>query len=238
MHANPVSVKGRCIQMTRRRRDKLSPARKAHRTRARTYRKIREGISFLDCTIKSREKCSEVAFLEEYMQILNHQLRAERKKEVDFDSQLIYGKRRLKEAFENAYYYTIHVSSHGEFDKKKRMTYLDTSRGRLYSGDLKLKPGLWSELEDKYKPLLLVLSACGAGHKDLISAFAEAGCRYCVAPVLDTNWEHAALFSTFFYTYLFLKRNRPTVAFSNTIDAMPELTGKWKIFDRGKELPQ
>jgi len=62
--------------MTAHRKHKLSPAEKAHRTRRRTYRRIRKGILFLDCTVKSREKCSEVAFLEEYMRIINHQLRA------------------------------------------------------------------------------------------------------------------------------------------------------------------
>lgn len=188
---------------------------------------------FLECTVKSKEECSEVAFLKEYMRILNHQLSADRKKEVDFNYEPIYGKWKLKEALEDAYHYTIHVSSHGSVDKKTGRTYLDTSHGQLYSEDLE---DLWSDWEDEEKPLLLVLSACRAGHKDLIRAFAEAGCRYCVAPVLDTKWEHAALFSTFFYTYLFLNRNRPTVAFSNTIYAMPELTGKWKIFDRGKDM--
>ena len=166
------------------------------------------------------------------MEIINHQLRADKKKEVEFEVQRLHGPRKFKEFLKYAYQYTIHISSHGDVDKNGR-TYLALSRGRLYAENL---VGIWEEFRQSERPLLLVLSACCAGHKDLIQALSDDGCRYCIAPVFETNWEHAALFSTFFYTYLFLERMRPVTAFSKTVRSLPELAGKWKMYDRGEEI--
>ena len=214
-----------------RRKKTLSPAEKAHRTQKKKYRLIRNSILLLDCTVRSREKCSEIDFLERYLEIINRQLRSENKKEVEIQSQRIYGPKVLVDSLKFAYQYTIHVSSHGDVDDDD--TYLDLSRGELYADDLR---GIWEEFEEDERPLLLVLSACCAGHKDLIQAVSEKGCRYCIAPVLPTNWEHAALFSTFFYTYLLLGQMRPVAAFRKAVRSLPELTGKWKMYDRGKEV--
>jgi len=218
--------------MGRHRKRKLTPADKAHMKRRRIYRRIRSAILFLDCTVKSKEKCSEAEFLEKYMEILNHQLRADSKEEVEFELQRLYGPRKAKESLKYANEYTIHVSSHGDVDKRGR-TYLNLSHGKLYAEDLR---GIWKDFEESERPLLLVLSACCAGHKDLIDALSENGCRYCIAPVFETNWEHAALFFTFFYTYLFLERMRPVTAFRKSVSTLPELTGKWKMYDKGKEV--
>jgi len=218
--------------MPRRRKRRRTPAERAHITRKRTYRKIRNGISFLDCTVRCREKCSEGEFLGKYMEILNHQLRALNKKEVELEILRLYGSRKVKEALKYADHFTIHISSHGDVDKNGR-TYLDLSHGRLYAEDLR---DLWKDFKKSERPLLLVLSACGSGHKDLIRALSENGCRYCIAPVFDVNWEHAALFSTFFYTYLFLEQMRPVTTFRKTIRSLPELSGKWKLYDKGKDI--
>lgn len=218
--------------MTRRRRRKLTSAHKAHIKRRRIYRKIRNAVLFLDCTVRSKEKCSEAEFLEKYMEIINHQLRAYNRKEVEFELRRVYGSWKLREALKYADQYTIHVSSHGDVDKNGR-TYLDLSHGKLYAEDLK---DVWEDFKKSERPLLLILSACRAGHKDLIEALSRNGSRYCIAPVFDPNWEHAALFSTFFYTYLLLERMRPVTAFRKTVRILPELTGKWKMYDRGKEI--
>ena len=213
-------------------KEKLSPAQKAHKTRNKTYSKIRESILLIDCTLKGEEKCSETEFLEKYFQIINHQLRSERKKEVEVDTEKKYSPKKLKDLLKTADYYSIHISSHGNVDKKKN-TFLDLRYGKLYSKDLM---GLWEEYPKIERPLVIVLSACCAGHKDLIEALSNNGCRYCIAPVFPTDWEYAALFSTFFYTYLFLRRMRPVTAFRKAIRSLPELNGKWKMFDYGKEV--
>ena len=151
---------------------------------------------------------------------------------VEFEFAREYGSHKVKEALKYAEQYTIHVSSHGEIDNNGK-TYLALSYGKLYSEDI---AGLWKDFKEKDRPLLLVLSACCAGNQDLIAAFSENGCRYCIAPKDYVNWEHAALFSTFFYTYLFLEQMRPVTAFRKVIRSLPKLSGKWKIFDRGKEI--
>ena len=115
--------------------NKCTPAEKAHITRKKTYRKIRSGLLFLDCTVKGSEKCSEGEFLGKYMEILNHQLRVDKKEEVEFDIIREYGPQKLKEALKYAEQYTIHVSSHGEIDDNGN-TFLDLSYGRLYSEDV------------------------------------------------------------------------------------------------------
>ena len=216
----------------RSRKRKLAPADKAHIKRRKIYRKIRSAVLFLDCTVRSKEKCSEAEYLEKYMEIINHQLRADNRKEVEFEVRRVYGSWKLLENLKYADQYSIHISSHGDVAKNGR-TYLDLSHGKLYAEDLE---SIWADFKKSERPLLLILSACRAGHKDLIKALSRNGCRYCIAPVLDTNWEHAALFSTFFYTYLLLERMRPVTAFRRTVRTLPEVTGRWKMFDRGNEI--
>ena len=133
---------------------------------------------------------------------------------------------------------TIHISAHGNRDDETHETYLWAGNSPFRLEHLK---GIWSELKEEERPLLVVLSACSAGHLDLIKAFAEEGCRYCIAPVFETDWEKAALFSALFYTYLFYGERaepmRPVMAFRKAKTRLPELTGWWKMFDYGKELP-
>lgn len=59
---------------------------------------------------------------------------------------------------------------------------------------------MWAEQLEKDRPKLIMLSACEAGHKDMIEAFADGGkgCRYCIAPVFPADFERAALFSALF----------------------------------------
>lgn len=58
----------------------------------------------------------------------------------------------------------------------------------------------------------------------------------------ETNWEHSAMFSTLFYTYLFYGprgKYEPmllTAAFQKARNRLPELTGNWKMFDNGKDV--
>ena len=87
-----------------------------------------------------------------------------------------------------------------------------------------------------------------------VEAFADGGngCRYCIAPVLPADWERAAMFSALFYTFLFygephfprpgkpqppLKPYEPVTAFKKAKKRLPRLTGWWKMFDYGTEIP-
>lgn len=221
---------------------RLSPADKAHIERNRIYGKIRDGITILDCTVKSQEKCSEGEFLQQYIRILNRQLMASGKLPVACKLRHVRsstgGISSLDDWLKCVYTYTIHISAHGNRDEKTHETYLWAGNSPFRLRNLK---GVWSEFNEEDKPLLLVLSACSAGHVDLIKAFADEGCRYCIAPVFETDWEKAALFSALFYTYLFYGEHaepmRPVTAFRKAKTRLPKLTGWWKMFDYGKELP-
>jgi hypothetical protein len=143
------------------------------------------------------------------------------------------------------------VSAHGRTDKDTGETYLVAGKGFF---EKKLLKGIWAEEPEEWRPKLIVLSACEAGHKDMIEAFVDGGmgCRYCIAPVFPADWERAALFSALFYTYLFygeprtpklgeplppLKPYEPVAAFKKAKNRLPRLTGWWKMFDYGKEIP-
>jgi hypothetical protein len=216
---------------------------------------IRQGVTILDCTVKSRENCSEGQFLYEYIKILNHQ-RVLGWKMEPVDNYLYHirsatnGVRSLDVHLKFALTQTIHISAHGN-------TYLDTNETYLEAGnsafDQEFLRDIWSEWPENERPRLIVLSACKAGHKDLIEAFADGGkgCRYLIAPVLPADWERAAMFSALFYTFLFygephlpkpgkplppLKPFEPVAAFKKAKKRSPRLTGWWKMFDYGDEI--
>lgn len=227
---------------------RTSIAKKAGRTRKSIMNRTREGIQIFDCTVFSQEKCSEDKFLNEYIDILNHQLEAFGKNPVWHKRYLVRSPRGgmtdLQTGIKFAYYSTIHISAHGPPDDYKGPTYLMAGNSPFTIDDLK---GIWSEREEKgeEKPLLVFLSACHAGHKDLIKAFATEGCKYCIAPAFGTPWEKAALFSSLFYTYLFLgpygSKYKPMEirpAFEKAKNSLPKLTGNWKIFVNGSEPPR
>lgn len=227
---------GKMVKMVHR---SPTPQELAHLKRKETYGKIRAGIMIFDCTLRSREKCSEGEFLKEYIRILNRQLeQAKKEKPVDVYLRYVLSATRspnsLKMWLKYAYTQTIHISAHGGSDEVTGETFLEVGNGRFELKDLK---DIWSEFPKDERPLLIVLSACSAGHLDLIKAFSDEGCRYCIAPVFGTDWEKAALFSALFYTYLFYEQTRPVTAFQKAKTRLPELTGWWKIFDYGKELP-
>lgn len=216
---------------------KKSPAELANATRKKTYSKIEDGIMIFDCTFKSEEQCSEGEFLEQYIKILNHQLEARGKEPVYLYFRHVRSPTKspdsLKVRLKYPYTYTLHISAHGGLNEDAGQTVLQVGKGLFTLEDLK---GLWEDIPENERPLLIVLSACQAGHLDLIRALSQEGCRYCIAPVFETDWEKAALFSALFYTYLFCEQMRPVAAFQKAKSRLPELTGWWKMFDNGKEI--
>ncbi len=223
-----------------------APAERAWVTRRAGAKKIQNGLTILDCTVKCEEECSEGAFLGEYVRILNRQRKVGHLKPVGFCLKHVRcstrGKHSLQDYLKRAHTSTIHVSAHGNVDKKTGVTYLLAGNGTFTLKHLK---DIWSDREAADRPLLVVLSACNAGHKDFIRALSDEGCRYCIAPVLEPDWHSAALFSSLFYTYLLLgevngqpPKAHPlevVYAFRKAKDRLPDLTGYWKLYEYGEE---
>jgi len=131
----------------------------------------------------------------------------------------------------------LHISAHGDFDPTKG-TWIDIAcGGKIHSNDLS---DLWEGKAMSKIPNLVVLSACKTGHIDMVRAFSDAGCQYCIAPLHETSWEDAAVFLTMFYKLLIGERRSPWVSFRKTIvgvsNALPRLSGAWSFYERGEKL--
>ena len=216
-------------------------------------RNIQEGITILDCTVFSQEHCSEGKFLDQYVRILNHQRQSTKPpmESVHPYYHHIRGPKRGKHNLDIDLKYalgrTIHISAHGIFDKKNGETVLCAGNGLFRLKDLEEVVSEWEKEVPNYH-LLVVLSACEAGHLDLIRTLSPRGCMYRIAPVFSTDWEKAALFSALFYTYLFVGELRVEdgklrahpmevpAAFHKAKTRLPELTGGWKLFKNGQEV--
>ena len=188
----------------------------------------RAKLLILECISETKEKMSEGWLLWELMRILGFEKRTE--------IRTIGGPNRLIEELENAEEQYLHISAHGE-RHKTRGTYLETPRkGKVYSGDL---VDLWAEKKKSEIPRLVVLSACEAGHVDMVRAFSDAGCRHCIAPLHETFFEDAAVFLTIFYKLLIGEKKAPWIAFRNTIvglsQSLPKLSGAWSFYNRGEK---
>lgn len=84
-----------------------------------------------------------------------------------------------------------------------------------------------------------MLSACETGHVDMVRAFSDAGCQYCIAPLHETSWEDAVVFSTLLYKLLIGERMSPWV-FKKTVfgisNALPRLSGAWSFYEWGEKV--
>ena len=185
-------------------------------------------LLILECTSKTKEKMSEGLLLWELMRILGYEKRTNLK--------IINGRNRLIEELGNAEEQYIHISAHGDFHQT-RGTYLKTPRrGKVYSSDLS---EIWESREKSEFPNLVVLSACEAGHVDMVRAFSNAGCRYCLAPLHETFFEDAAVFLTLFYKLLIGEKSSPWIAFRNTTvvlsQSLPGLSGAWSFYEWGEK---
>jgi len=207
-------------------------AKRAVRTRRKEYRQLRSGLLILDFTAR-KERRSEGKLVFELMRIVDYD------EEVKIDGP--FEIRRKSDFFDELAEtdaYSIHISSHGGYDKNGSYIILPYG-GKVYARDLE---GLWGDRSKAEIPKLIALSACYAGRGDLIEAFSKAGCRYCIAPSKDPYWHNAALFWVEFYTVLYLRsnarrrRSSPWIAFRNTRRALPEVSRIWSLFDNGAEF--
>jgi hypothetical protein len=184
-------------------------------------------LSILDLTSESKEGMSEGWLLWELMRILGYE------KNVDFE--YIRGKMHFLQLLNDAKGEYVHIGAHGEVESGR--TGLLTPRGvAIKPEDLE---GTWKSR--KRKPRLVVISACEAGHKDLVNAFTELGVKNVIAPLHDTDWEDAAVFLTMFYKLLISEKKTPWVSYRNAIcgyrQAFRKLSGAWRFY-KNKEHVQ
>ena len=185
-------------------------------------------LLILECTLESKERMSEGWLLWELMRILRY------KDRTSFVNPR--GKKHFLKELENAGVRCLHVASHGRYSRL-RGTYLKTPRrGRVYSSELR---DLWKGKGSRAVPELVVLSACKAGHVDMVRAFSEAGCRYCVAPLHEVLWEDAAVFLVMFYKLLLGENSTPWMAFKNAVvglsTVLPKISGAWSFYEWGNK---
>ena len=185
-------------------------------------------LLILECASENKEKMSEGLLLWELMRILGYEKRTNLK--------MISGSNRLIEELENAEERYIHISAHGNFHPT-RGTYLKTPRkGKVYSSDLSR---MWASRKKSEIPSLVVLSACEAGHIDMVRAFSYGGCRYCLAPLHEAFFEDAAVFLVLFYKLLVGEKSSPWIAFKNTMiglsQSFPKLSGAWNFYEWGEK---
>jgi len=185
-------------------------------------------LLILECASENKEKMSEGWLLWELMRILGYEKRTNLK--------MIGDPNCLVEELESAEERHIHISAHGNFHQT-RGTYLKTPRnGKVYSSDLS---GIWAGRKKSEIPRLVVLSACEAGHIDMVRAFSNAGCRYCLAPLHETFFEDAAVFLALFYKLLLGEKSTPWIAFRNTVaglsHSLPKLSGAWSFYEWGEK---
>jgi len=188
----------------------------------------RAKLLILECASENKEKMSEGLLLWELTRILGYEKRTNLK--------VISGPNRLIKELENAEERYIHISAHGDFHQT-RGTYLTTPRkGKVYSSDLS---GMWANRKKSEIPSLVVLSACEAGHIDMVRAFSNAGCKYCLAPLHETFFEDAAVFLALFYKLLLGEKSSPWIAFKNTMiglfQSLPKLSGAWSFYECGEK---
>jgi hypothetical protein len=184
-------------------------------------------LLILECTSESTEGMSEGILLRELMRILGFADRT-RFLSVESKKSFLRNLERMEEPF-------LHISAHGDFDPLKGTRINVPHQGKIFPTDLTRLRKRKSRI-----PKLVVLSACETGHVDMVRAFSDAGFRYCIAPLHETYWEDAAIFSTMLYKLLIGEKKSPWVSFKKTIlaisDAVPRLTGSWSFYDRGEKI--
>lgn len=186
-------------------------------------------LVILECTSETQEKMSEGMLLRELMRILGF---GDRTKLLPIENK--DGFLRKLERIQEPY---LHISAHGDFDPTKGTRINLPRQGKIYSSDL---VGLWED-KARYKiPRLVVLSACETGHVDMVRAFSDAGCQYCIAPLHETSWEDAVVLSTLLYKLLIGERMSPWVSFKKTVlgiaNALPRLSGAWSFYEWGEKV--
>jgi CHAT domain-containing protein len=188
----------------------------------------RAKLLILECASENKEKMSEGWLLWELMRILGYEKRTNLK--------IIGGSNRLLEELKNTEERFIHISAHGDVHQTRGVFLKTPRKGKVFSSDL---GEIWAGRKRSEIPNLVVLSACEAGHVDMVRAFSNEGCRYCLAPLNKTFFEDAAVFLALFYKLLIGEKSSPWIAFKNTMtglsQSLPKLSGAWSFYEWGQK---
>lgn len=193
---------------------------------------VKKSLLILELTSEKIEKKSEGWLLFELIKILWNESR------VEFPNSV--GKTNFLDALKNTEHRYVHVSSHGYSGVRGTSLQVQRKRNGRF---MKIKPedfkGLWEN--HKKTPKLIVLSACDAGHQDMIKALAKEGVKHVIAPLHTTFWDYTAAFSILFYKSLLGGGHSPWVSYRKAqlgMDAaFPDSTGKWRFYEWGEYIP-
>jgi len=155
--------------------------------------RLSANLLIMECTIV-HEDMFEGRMLKEYFRILQSRIPTSgrvRYVKIRNRNHFLSTISRAKEKY-------IHISAHGKFSKRKKITSLVLPYGNLTSTDIREK------LDSKLKNKNLFVNACEAAHSDMAYAFVDCGCRYFVAPLRRVEWVDAAVFAVLFYRALFI----------------------------------
>ena len=181
-------------------------------------------LRILDLTSEKKEGMSEGWLLWELMRILGFE------KNVKFD--FVKGKSHFRELLNEAKETYIHIGAHGDVISGE--TGLLTPREAVITSEDLV--GIWRRR--RKKPTLIVLSACKTGHIDFVRTFLDLGVKNVIAPLNDTCWDDAAIFSTMLYKLLIGKEMSPWVSYRNAIcgyrKTFGKLSGAWRFYENGE----
>lgn len=215
-------------------------AKKAWETRLSNWEELRKSILIIECVPEDDGDCSEGKFLKELFRIINLQMK-DNSETVEWTSKKVNTPEDLLSALRKAEQSCIHISCHGQYYKNYNKIGLKLSKGRLFSDQIASKDEtepIWHERYEHKKPVipqLVFLSACETAYeRDMVERFMQAGARYVVAPREETPFSDAALFSSMFYTLIFVEQKNPFMAFNKVKNTFPKMTGHWKFFDMYK----
>lgn len=220
----------------RRKQKKLSrAAREAWETRRVQWQNLRSSILLIECIPESDSNCSEAKMLMELFRIINLQMR-DNKETVEWTTKKAGSREQLLKILNKAKQSCVHISCHGQYYKNYKKTGLKLCDGTMFSDQIP-DPFLWDEHFDNNEPIpqLVFLSACETAHvADFCERFMQAGARYVIAPKDETRFSDAALFSSVFYTLVFVEQKNPYRAYSKIRKAFPTLSGRWRFYDAEK----
>lgn len=153
----------------------------------------RANILVLECTT-TREKMFEGKMLKEFFKILESKIPVSgraRYVKIRNRGHFISVVRRSKERF-------IHISAHGEYNKKKRETRLMLPYGYLTQSDIE------EHIGDRLKGKIVLANACELGYAAMANAFLRCMCKAYVAPYDRIDWDDAGIFAMLFYKAILL----------------------------------
>jgi len=190
-----------------------------------TLSRTENRLLVIDATFESRERKSEGKHLKELFRIYDWN------GTVHSNPVKVSSQGRFIEVLKKAKEKRIHISAHGAHISEEGTIIAPSTDSRYIIASAReiAKKRLWTGK----KPRLVVLAACETGYEDMARAWAEAGCKYFIAPQHCTVWSEAALFNTLFYYYLFVHNKSEFEAYNETMK-FPDLANKPWVFYEGR----